>query len=533
MADAHDRDPQHSRDDPTDEHRDEDEHSQEGQEAERQADGASVHSQEQERAEHGADAARPAAAAGGDQVGGHSPATSPTDTDDHDPEHAHVSRHDHADDHRAGSSASVHSSARVSLASDLDPDDRTPTVAHSEQFSPVPHLDDDPDDRRDNNDDDVPPPVARTIVSTSPTRHRRPFSLVSEPDSPSTASLSTLDSATSPARRPSLLASSMAASSTSAAADPTNVGRDSSASLTQAVWRQSMGLNSNPSALARGMVDVQLDNGEGDGESHLGEEAQEARRRKRRSAALSWNSAALASAHGSMNGNEHGGKAKRLSTQYRTLSDSATALAPPFEEEDEASDAHSLLARSPASPTRSHSFPTATTSSSLSSPLHGRSGSISTAIATPHAADGFISHRASANLSSLLQPVSPANPPQSNTGIKALQANFESLRSLKQRQLAAAGGGGDGGDREDDAGIDWEFWGRVMSDYEGVARHQRESCENSFVWWRWPGVHGAQRMVWPARSERALSSDPARDTSGTARHDLATHVVRRSHLPPY
>ncbi|GAA5867063.1 hypothetical protein JCM3774_004375 [Rhodotorula dairenensis] len=417
------------------------------------------------------DGASPPAAAGDHQLEvevevevGHTPATSATNGDRQHPDDADDN---HADDpHEAAESPAATRSARVSLASDRDHDDRTPTAAHTEQFSPLPdHHDDDDDDDNEQRDALVDDSHRRSVVrstsvSASPTRHRRPFSLVSEPDSPSTASLSTLDSSTSPTRprRPSLLAASMSASSASAAADPTNVGRDSSASLTQAVWRQSMGLNSSPSALARGMVDVQLD--DEDREAHLDDEAKEAKRRKRRSAAaaaaatMSWNGAASANANGNEHEHEHGRGHNRLSAQYRTLSDPATGLAAPFEEDE-----------TPASPSRSQSFPDQATS------LHDRSGSISTAIATPHAADGFISHRASANLSSLLQPVSPANPPQSNTGIKALQANFESLRSLKQRRHSRPRGGDEGhDDDDDDEGIDWEFWGRVMSDYEGVAR---------------------------------------------------------------
>lgn len=389
---------------------------------------------------------------------------------------AHGNRHDD-DAHDAGTDPERESSTaayesvpppgRVSISSEHD--DRTPTMAHREQFNA---LQDQQDEGEEGAPDHSPRAYAASASATaSPEsrRHRRPFSLVSQPDSPSASSLSTLDSATSPARRPSLLASSMSASSATssmAAADPTNVGRESSASLTQAVWRQSMGLHTNPAQLSKGLMDVQLN--DEDAEAGLDEEAKEAKRKKRRSAVMSWNSAAFSSANGNASGN--GVKSKRMSAQYRAGSESAaTALAAPFEE-DEPSSSSTHSPSSPPSPTRSQSSPSAPNDATSLS-LHDRSGSISSAaaIASPHAADGFISHRASANLSSLMQPVSPANPPQSNTGIRALQANFESLRSLKERQ-------GDGDEADE---IDWEFWGRVMSDYEGVARSQRESDARS------------------------------------------------------
>jgi hypothetical protein len=225
---------------------------------------------------------------------------------------------------------------------------------------------------------------------------------------------------------------------------------------------------------------------------------------------MSWNSAAFSSANGNANGN--GFKSKRMSAQYRTGSESAaTALAAPFEEDEASSSTHSPS--SPPSPTHPQSSSPSASAEATPSSQHDRSGPISTAnaIASPHAADGlFISHRASANLSSLMQPVSPANPPQSNTGIKALQANFESLRSMKERQ-----GGGDEADE-----IDWEFWGRVMSDYEEVARSQREPSGSRFS-----RASFLLTLAFGSRSSGTLESDSARDPSRPARHDLATHVV--------
>ncbi|GAA5954989.1 hypothetical protein JCM8115_005588 [Rhodotorula mucilaginosa] len=410
-------------------------------------------------------------------------------------QYAHEKRHDEdahdADsdperDSTTGTAAheSVSPPGRVSISSEHD--DRTPTMAHREQFNALQDQDEDDEGASDHS----PRAYAASASATaSPDRRRprRPFSLVSQPDSPSASSLSTLDSATSPARRPSLLASSMSASSATsslaaAAADPTNVGRESSASLTQAVWRQSMGLHTNPEQLSKGLVDVQLN--DEDGEAGLDEEAKEAKRKKRRSAAMSWNSAAFSSANGTANGV----KSKRMSAQYRTGPDSATALAAPFEEDESSSLKHSPS--SPPSPTHPQSSSPSASADATPSSQHDRSGSISTAnaIASPHAADGFISHRASANLSSLMQPVSPANPPQSNTGIRALQANFESLRSMKERQ----GGGGDEADE-----IDWEFWGRVMSDYEEVARSQPRELSRAIQRGIPPALRG---MTWQLMS---------------------------------
>ncbi|GAA5986203.1 hypothetical protein JCM10908_006454 [Rhodotorula pacifica] len=389
---------------------------------------------------------------------------------------------------------SVSSGFEVSLSSEpADHDDRTPTTAHIHTFSAFPDDEDDHDGGGADSEEVHDLAAANTSVSSPPrSGHRRPFSLMSEPDSPSSLS-STLDRNSSPARRPSLLASSLSGST--ASADPTNVGRESSASLTQAVWRQSMGLNSNPSALAKGLVDVQLNNE--DGEADEDEEAKEARRRKRRSAAMSWNNAVFATAKGNRGLNGLGVKSKRLSTQQRAASEppGSAALAAAFEEDEEEGEsslAHATNAPGPSSPSSSSSHTRSVSYSSAASPssshAHDRSGSISTAIATPHAADGFISHRASANLSSLMQPVSPANPSQSNTGIRALQANFKSLRTLKE-----LGKGGEEGDDE----IDWEFWGRVMSDYEEVARSQPKELSRAIQRGIPPALRG---MTWQLMS---------------------------------
>lgn len=378
-------------------------------------------------------------------------------------------------------------------------DDQTPTVAHSAKFaapvdydSPLTEGSDFVSDLRDS-------PVQ---VNGSPRSVRRPFSLVSEPDSPSTSAASSPQQMRTPSqhRRPSLLTTPL-----SPASDPTNVGRDSSASLTQAVWRQSMGLNSTPSTIAKGLVDVQLDDSRGAGGLE-DEEAEEARRKKRRSAAMSWNSAHAANmlANGFANGNGMG-KPKRASQRRSNSDPHALAAAFEVDEHDLNEEASSL---SPVSPTRSQSYPLPST--------QDRSGSI----AAPHAADGFISHRASANLSALAQPVSPANPPSSNSGIRALQANFESLRTLKECE---------GGEEEEE--IDWEFWGKVMSDYEEVAQSQRGSRvvpRATLELLHELSTFGIDALQLACRSQGVVARDPARHPTSPAGNDLATHVVRRS-----
>lgn len=354
-----------------------------------------------------------------------------------------------------GSVASGHASLS---AESLRDDDETPTVAQAARFEAPLHPEGsengDAEQANDASDADVSDvrDARLALHASSPQSFRRPFSLVSDPDSPLSSAASSPEK-TRP-RRPSLLPSSL-----SATTDPTNVGRDSSASLTQAVWRQSMGLNSP--TLARGLVEVHLSDEQEQGERD--EEAEEERKRKRRSAAMSWNSVRVGTGTGNGSGSLRDGDSwlnGRRTGRRRSRSDSH-ALDAAFEVDETASRddlESSSLTDSISSPTRSRTVPIGS---------HGRSGSYSTAIATPHAADGFISHRASANISSLAQPVSPANPPTSNSGIRALQANFESLRTLKEREH------GENGEEAED--IDWEFWGRVMSDYEAVAQSQRKS----------------------------------------------------------
>ncbi|BGP57270.1 GTPase-activating protein [Rhodotorula sphaerocarpa] len=357
-----------------------------------------------------------------------------------------------------GSVASGHASLS---AESLRDDDETPTVAQAARFEAPLHPEGsengDAEQANDASDADVSDvrDARLALHASSPQSFRRPFSLVSDPDSPLSSAASSPEK-TRP-RRPSLLPSSL-----SATTDPTNVGRDSSASLTQAVWRQSMGLNSP--TLARGLVEVHLSDEQEQGERD--EEAEEERKRKRRSAAMSWNSVRVGTGTGNGSGSLRDGDSwlnGRRTGRRRSRSDSH-ALDAAFEVDETASRddlESSSLTDSISSPTRSRNVPIGS---------HGRSGSYSTAIATPHAADGFISHRASANISSLAQPVSPANPPTSNSGIRALQANFESLRTLKEREH------GENGEEAED--IDWEFWGRVMSDYEAVAQSQRNAAKD-------------------------------------------------------
>ncbi|BGP50515.1 GTPase-activating protein [Rhodotorula kratochvilovae] len=259
--------------------------------------------------------------------------------------------------------------------------------------------------------------------SPSPAAPRRPFSLSSEPETPTSSS----SPPASPSRerpRADRRRSSLLASSFAAGHDPTNVGRDASASLTQAVWRQSMGLNSSPAA--RGLVDVVL---------HDEEDASEA---------------------------EHeGGQTPRQE-------ENARALLPAFDE------------RSTTPPGEPSSSPDSRGYSALSlgaPPTDARSRQAS--IATPHAADGFLTSRYSVNLSSLAAPVTPENPPAAppSNGIQKLQAEFLKVR---ERQ-------------EGEEGIDWDFWGRVMNDYEEVARTQPRELSRAIQRGIPPALRG---MTW-------------------------------------
>lgn len=281
---------------------------------------------------------------------------------------------------------------------------------------------------------------------------KRPFSLSSEPETPTApGASSTTSPPASPARpkterrRSSLLASPFGAAPT----DPTNVGREGSASLTQAVWRQSLGLNSSPAA--RTLVDVQLhdeDEEEGRGSAEEeGEDGDEAREGR------------------------NGGtpRARREGSKRRSVLAATGAVHPASASSASASDADDPAAAGSYAGL-SHGAPRDNT--------RGRQASV----AEPHAADGFLSNRYSVNLSSLSTPsgtstsdphppahsngaAQGAEPETASNGIQRLQAEFLKVRERQELE----------GDEA--MAIDWDFWGRVMNDYEEVARTQRAfSC---------------------------------------------------------
>lgn len=276
-----------------------------------------------------------------------------------------------------------------------------------------------------------------SVTGDAESPSKRPFSLSSAPETPTSPSASSSSAPNPPAlprHRSSLLASSLSGP----AQDPTNVGREASASLTQAVWRQSLGLNASPGA--KGLVDVVLSDNEEEADGTGDGEPSTPRRKgangKRRSVRSS-------SADG--DDDSHYGD--------EDLDDA---------DADESRDSFpSPSAHSPAkfSSSANPRFPRTSAHLMPSSPSRDRQGSI----ATPHAADGFISHRASTNLSSAAAPESAAAPKASN-GIQKLQNQFLKVKEQE---------GGEGGAGAE--GIDWDFWGRVMNDYEEVARTQRES----------------------------------------------------------
>ncbi|KAK4336235.1 Anion/proton exchange transporter GEF1 [Rhodotorula toruloides] len=285
---------------------------------------------------------------------------------------------------------------------------------------------------------------------------KRPFSLSSAPETPTSPSASS-SSAPHPPPLPRHRSSLLASSLSGPAQDPTNVGREASASLTQAVWRQSLGLNASPGA--KGLVDVVLSDNEEEGEE--GEEGPSTPRRR----------------------GANGSPAKRRSV----LSSSAGDDDSHYGDEDLDLDAEADESRdSFPSPSSSHSpskftstanprFPRTSAHLMPSSPSRDRQGSI----ATPHAADGFISHRASTNLSSTTTTSSPDLAPKASNGIQKLQNEF-----LKVKEQEG------GAERE---GIDWDFWGRVMNDYEEVARTQPRELSRAIQRGIPPALRG---MVW-------------------------------------
>ncbi|GAA6028944.1 hypothetical protein JCM8097_001518 [Rhodosporidiobolus ruineniae] len=337
----------------------------------------------------------------------------------------------------------------------------------------------------DDEDDALGPLNASTSSSSTSNPSRRPFSLSSEPETPTAR--------TSPASSPNRPRSSLLSHAHHHhhhAHDPTLVGRENSPSLTQQVWRQSLGLGSSPLATPvgkrAGLIDVRLDDGEEDGEGEEvpgtprgkalvgeGEEEEERRRRRRSAHRKSVSDSALPS--GGANGNGH---------QNEKEEDEEVDV-------DGADFADESLDTVPSS--LSHS------SSALAAPpppARDRQPSI----ATPHAADGFLSHRASANLSSLAGPVTPDNPPSrfGKEGVRELKASFEAVR---RREVSEGKDGGQGAGAEGEA-TDWDFWGRVMNDYEEVARMQPRELSRAIQKGIPPALRG---MTWQLM---AAAKDP-------------------------
>ena len=327
--------------------------------------------------------------------------------------------------------------------------------------------------------------VSELPSSTFSPAAKRPFSLSSNPETPTTPHTSSSPPA-SPARdrpkpdrrRSSLLASPFGAAPT----DPTNVGRDGSASLTQAVWRQSLGLNSSPAA--RALVDVTLHDDEGD---------EDGRERALGLGASDDDEGAREGRSGATPRARRAGSSKRRSAAVNGDEAAAAGLG-----------GYGAL---------SHGAPPAETRDRQAS------------VAEPHAADGFLSNRYSVNLSSLsasspsvpgtssstgTAPDSPApdaaataavqgEPETASNGIQRLQAEFLKVRERQEHE----------GDEA--MAIDWDFWGRVMNDYEEVARTQRASRSPSLSALRraclCPLVHVPRRVVrggldMPTRSRR-------------------------------
>ncbi|GAA6024180.1 hypothetical protein JCM10207_005596 [Rhodosporidiobolus poonsookiae] len=348
-------------------------------------------------------------------------------------------------------------------------------------------------------DDDLPP------SPSSDANAKRPFSLSSEPETPTAPSASSSPSSARP--RPSLLHH---------AGDPTLVGRDASPSLTQAVWRQSLHLASSSGGggsplgtptrgvrglsdgeeeddegeevevegvdkvrMGNGMTDVRLD----DPPSVEGDEGVSTPR-----GAAEFAPSCAVTVNGSR-------RASGANPHRRSISDSALPPGPSSSsssaeggDADEAeAEARDALGRGPP--------PSARLSAGLGPPpARDRQPSI----ATPHAADGFLSHRASANLSSLASSSAPpggeAGGPLGRGARREMVQSFEAAR----RREASAGEGGEGaegteGRRGSLSATDWDFWGRVMNDYELVAREQPRELSRAIQ----KGIPQALRgMVW-------------------------------------
>ncbi|GJN92342.1 hypothetical protein Rhopal_005372-T1 [Rhodotorula paludigena] len=351
--------------------------------------------------------------------------------------------------------------------------------------------DDDDDERsRHEGDDslsDLPLGASPSAASTS----KRPFSLSSEPETPTASSPPSSPSRTRtrpPAarRRSSLLASSLAASH-----DPTNVGRDQSASLTQAVWRQSMGLNASVSSAAEGLMDVQLD-GRGSYDEDDEEEGGPLSTAQTPRAERTYHPNRLS---GVFAPNGYGptsptSPSTRQRVHRRSLSDpSSSSLLSSIaldgvSASDDPSDPSTLSTTPPDTPGPPSSSYSRPASLAPAHPVRDRQASI----ATPHAADGFLAQRYSTTLSSLPVPAAEKRQSHQSTGIQKLQQEFERVRERERERGAegAAAGGGQGA-------IDWDFWGRVMVDYEQVAREQPRELSRAIQRGIPPALRG---MTW-------------------------------------
>ncbi|CEQ40743.1 SPOSA6832_02373 [Sporobolomyces salmonicolor] len=286
-------------------------------------------------------------------------------------------------------------------------------------------------------DSDVLSSLTPSSSSTSPSSRfippKRPFSLSSEPPETPTVSSSQLPTSSS---AHSLV---LHAPSPPGVADPTNVGRGSSPSLTQVVWRNSMGLSSPPpppSRAAAGLVDVNLD----------ADETTTLRKRKSRASIL--------------------------------------------EEDDEHDDEHSTGLPSDPQPQRRSQL--------VSQVLdRARQGSM----ATQHGDDGFLArhaHDVVASYSESGEIRAAGGGPEGGPGVGGadkLRASFVRVRERSQEQEGSPG-----------EKVDWDFWGRVMSDYEEVARAQPRELSRAIQKGIPPALRGMTWQLMAAAKDPTLES---------------------------
>ncbi|GAA5876163.1 hypothetical protein JCM1840_007056 [Sporobolomyces johnsonii] len=293
---------------------------------------------------------------------------------------------------------------------------------------------------------DVLSPLTPPSSSSSPPSHfippKRPFSLSSEPPETPTVSSSQLPTSSS--------AHSLvhhAHSPAGAAADPTNVGRGSSPSLTQAVWRNSMGLSlsSPPPPPSRaggggaGLVDVNLD---------ADDTTPTPRKRRSRDSILDDESA---------HGDEY---------EY---------------------------------PTGPHPHPQRRSRVVSQALDRARQGSV----ATQHGEDGFLTRHAHDVAASYSESgevgaaggTGGAEGAAGVGGTGKLRASFVRVRERSQEE--------DGSDGEK---VDWDFWGRVMSDYEEVARTQPRELSRAIQKGIPPALRGMTWQLMAAAKDPTLES---------------------------